>query len=389
MIDVEALRRDTPSCARMIHFNNAGASPMPNPVLESVTRHLAREAEIGGYAAEAEAEKQIEDFYDAFATLLNCRRTEIAYVENATRAWDMVFYAIPFRPGDRILTAPSEYASNYIAFLHMARVRGVGIDVAPVDETGQVDVKGLEAMITPVTRLIAITHVPTQGGLVNPAAAIGAVARRARVLYLLDACQSAGQMPLDVQAIGCDFLSGTGRKFLRGPRGTGFLYVRGELLADLHPPFVDMHAARWSARDQYLLRADARRFENWESHVAGRVGLARAVRYALDIGLDAISERTERLAERLRQGLAAIPGVEVCDLGARKCAIVTFRRAGEDPAETWKRLEAAGISCSVTNTHSARLDLESRAIERLVRLSVHCFNTEEEVDRACAAVAAQ
>jgi selenocysteine lyase/cysteine desulfurase len=382
-IDVSRARLHTPACERVIHFNNAGASLMPNPVYRAVVDHLELERAIGGYEAEAQSKNSLEDFYDAFASLLGCGRDEIAYVENATRAWDMIFYALPLREGDRVLTHESEYASNYLAFLHLARRRGIGIDVAPSDGMGQVDVEAMARMVGSRTKLVAITHVPTQGGLVNPAEAVGVVAREHGLFYLLDACQSVGQMPINVTAIGCDMLSGTGRKFLRGPRGTGFLYVRRGLLRELEPPFIDLHAATWIARDVYELRDDARRFENWESFVAGRIGLQTAVRYALDLGLDAIAVRVTLLARRLRETLAALPGITVHDRGARQCAIVTFTKDGEEPDALAGRLRAAGANISVSTATSAQLDLGPRGLPAIARASVHYYNTEGEIDRFC------
>ena len=328
-IDIERARRDTPAASEVVHFNNAGAALMPAPVLQAQLRHLQLEAEIGGYEAAAAADDRIEAIYDSIARLLNADRGEIALVENATVAWDMAFYSVAFAAGDRILTAEAEYASNYIAFLQVARRSGAVVEVVPSDEAGELDVEALERMIDERVKLIAITHVPTNGGLVNPAAAIGRVARAHGILYLLDACQSVGQMPIDVAAIGCDMLSATGRKYLRGPRGTGFLYVRRAVLDRLEPPFLDLQAATWVEPDRYEMRPDARRFENWERNVAGQLGLGAAVDYALGWGLADIAGRVEPLAAELRRRLAAIPGVSVRDLGRRRCGIVTFTVEGK------------------------------------------------------------
>lgn len=382
-LDIARLRAETPACEKLIHFNNAGSSLMPRPVYQALLDHLALEQSIGGYEAEDEACPVLEDFYDAFATLLNCDRTEIAYVENATRAWDMAFYSLPLKEGDRILTAEAEYVSNFLGFLHQARRRGLGVDVVPSDASGQLDLDAMQRLVTPRTKLIAITHIPTQGGLVNPAEEVGKIARLHGITYLLDACQSAGQMPLDIEKIGCHLLSGTGRKFMRGPRGTGFLYVSNAILEQLDPPFIDLHAATWTDARSYEIRPDARRFENWESFVAGRVGLRAAVRYALEVGLEPIRARVAMLADRLRQQLADLPGVRVQDLGRVRSGIVTFTKEDELPRAVQARLHAAGINVSVSSRSSAQLDFGRRGLSQVVRASVHYFNTEEEISIFC------
>ncbi|XXT19504.1 aminotransferase class V-fold PLP-dependent enzyme [Sorangium sp. So ce429] len=387
-MDIAALRRDTPACASVVHFNNAGASLPPAVVVDTVVEHLRREAEIGGYEAQAEAAARLEAVYGSVARLIGAEPGEIALIENATRAWDMAFYSLRFGPGDRILTAQAEYASNYIAFLQVARRTGAEVVPVPSDESGAVSLPELDRLLDERVKLIAITHVPTNGGLINPAAAIGRRARAAGVPFLLDACQSVGQMPVDVEAIGCDMLSATGRKYLRGPRGTGFLYVRRALLDRLEPPFLDLHAARWTAPDRYEVRPDARRFENWESYIAGRLGLGAAIDYALRLGLPAIRDRVFALAERLRARLAELPGVAVRDVGAQRCGIVTFTRAGEDAAAVKARLGAQAIHVSVSTAAGTLLDFEARGIPDLVRASVHYYNDESEIDRLVAALAA-
>jgi cysteine desulfurase / selenocysteine lyase len=382
--DVERARRDTPGASTVAHLNNAGAALPPAQVTDAVIAHLRRESEMGGYEAAAAAADQVEHTYTAIARLIGCNADEVAVVENATRAWDMAFYAMTFRPGDRILTARAEYASNVIAYLQVATRTGAVVEVVDDDEHGQLSVTDLRRRLSDGTgpvRLVATTHVPTQGGLVNPAEEIGAATRDARVPFLLDACQSVGQLPVDVERIGCDLLSGTGRKFLRGPRGTGFLYVRHDILDRLEPPFLDLHAATWTAPDRYEIRPDARRFENWETNYAGKIGLGVAVDYALSWGLDAIEARVTGLADRLRRRLTSIDGVQVHDQGLRRCGIVTFTIDGV-PAEAVKqRLHDHGVNVSVSLVDHARLDLPGRGLPDLVRASVHYYNTDDELDQ--------
>ncbi|MBA3765439.1 MAG: aminotransferase class V-fold PLP-dependent enzyme [Acidobacteria bacterium] len=386
VFDVARARSETPGCENVIHFNNAGAALMPQPVLAAVVNHLQLEAAIGGYEAKDRQAEAVNHVYGAASRLIGCELDEIASIENATRAWDMAFYAIPFKSGDRILTAQAEYASNFIAYLQVAQRTGALVEVIPNDEQGQVDVKALRDMIDEHVKLISITHVPTNGGLVNPAAEIGVVAREAGVLYLLDACQSVGQMPVNVKQIGCDILSTTGRKYLRGPRGTGFLYVRRSLIEQLEPPFLDMHAAKWVARDRYEICADARRFENWEAYYAGKVGLGVAIDYALGWGLDLIWARVRKLAELFRARLNDLDFVTVHDLGADRCGIVTFSIQGKDSAEVQRDLAGEGINVTHSLPEGTRLDMSERKLPHLVRASVHYYNTEEEIERFCDAL---
>jgi len=381
--EVTRARAETPGCAHVLHFNNAGAALMPQPVLAAVVQHLELEAAGGGYEAAQQRSAELEGVYRAAARLLGCRPHEIAIIENATRAWDMVFYSLLFRPGDRILTSQAEYASNFLAYLQVSRRTGAQVEVVPSDDYGQVSLAALQDMLDPHVKLIAITHVPTNGGLVNPAAKIGAIARDAGIPFLLDACQSVGQMPVDVQAIGCDFLSATGRKYLRGPRGTGLLYVREDWLDRLEPVFLDLHAATWVAPGEYEVRRDARRFENWKTNVAGKLGLGVAINYALGWGLDRTYARIVKLALRLREQLDQIPGIHVCDIGQEHCGIVSFNAATADARAIQRHLSTGKINVSVSPAQYTLLDMVARGLESVVRASVHYYNTEAEVDRFC------
>ena len=386
MLDLARIRAETPATTRRAYLHNAGAALTPAPIVAAMKDYLDLEAEIGGYAAANREAARLDGVYASVARLLNARPDEIALVENATVAWQMAFYALAltFKPGDRILTAEAEYAANYVAFLQIAQRSGIEIAVVPSDATGALDVAALARMIDARVKLIAITWVPTNGGLANPAAEVGKIARAHNIPYLLDGCQAVGQMMVDVQALGCDMFSATARKFLRGPRGSGFLYVKRELMLRLEPPIIDHFAAEWVARDRYELRDDARRFENWENNYAARLGLGLAVDYALEIGLSEIEARCRMLSGRLRDGLRSIPGAIVRDLGAHPSAIVSFTLAGIAAEDVVAKAAAASITIGASDPSSTRIDAERRALPILVRASPHYYNTDEEVDRLVA-----
>lgn len=386
-IDLPRVRHDTPGVAHVAHFNNAGAALPTRPVLDAMTDHLWLEARVGGYEAAAIRRDELDRFYEVAAALVGGRSDQIAFTDNATRAWDLGFYGVPLGEGDRILVSKSEYASNVIAMLQVAARTGASIEVVPDDEHGQLDVDALAHLLDERVKLVAAVHVPTQGGLVNPAEAIGAVLRESEALYLLDACQSTGQLPIDVAAIGCDVLCATGRKFLRGPRGTGFLWVSDRALDIVDPPVLDLFGASWEDDRRYEVRGDARRFELWEVGVAAKLGLVTAIDYALDLGLEAIEARVVDLAGQIRTRLGALHGVWVHDRGERRCGIVTFTVDGWDAADVSQALREQQINTSVTAITGARWDLADRGLDRMVRASVHYYNTNQELDRLIDAVA--
>ncbi len=385
-IDFAQLRADTPGCAHVLHLNAAGSALPSQRTLDATLDHLRLEAEIGGYEAAAKANDQLEGFYPAVAKLIGAQAEEIAFVENATRAWDLAFYSLDFKPGDRILTAMSEYSSNYISYLQVAKKTGAEVVVVPDDKHGQIDLGALERAIDKKTKLVSISHVPTQGGLVQPAEAIGKIVNDAGVLYLLDACQSVGQLPVDVKKIGCDFLSMTGRKYLRGPRGTGFLYAKRTTTSKIEPIFLDNHAAKWTGDNEYTMRTDARRFENWERYFAGVIGLKVATDQANELGMDNIWARLRELSGGLRERLSTLKGITLTDLGKVKGAIVTFAVDGGDHLAIKEKLRQQAINVTVSTQFSSRLDLKNRGLVNVMRASVHVYNTEAELDRFVSAL---
>ncbi|MGH3961836.1 MAG: aminotransferase class V-fold PLP-dependent enzyme [Pseudonocardiaceae bacterium] len=385
-MDVEALRAMTPGCVHRVHLNNAGAALLAQPTLDAMTGHLRLEAEIGGYEAAAAAQEGIAATYAGLAELVGGHTEEVALFDNATHAWNAAFYSVPIGPGDRILTGRAEYGSNVLAYLQVARRTGAEVVVVPNDKHGQLDTTALAELIDERTKLIGVTHVPTSGGLVNPAAEIGRIARDAGVLFLLDATQSVGQFPVDVEALGCDLLTGTGRKFLRGPRGTGFLWVRAAALERLEPYVAEIRSATWDG-DRGLHWVDgARRFASWENSYVNVLGLGAAVRQALDLGLDAIGNRTTALGAALRGLLEDLPGVATHDLGQVRCAIVTAKVDGMRAADVAAALAAAGVNVTTTVPQHTQFDTEDRNVHPLVRLSPHYYNTEDELKRAVSVI---
>jgi selenocysteine lyase/cysteine desulfurase len=383
--EIESARSDTPGVAHVVHLNHAGASLPPQPVIDTQIRHLHREADIGGYEAADEAIESDRGVYDSIAGLINAQPHEIARVEHATAAWNAGFWSVPMTAGQRILTAEAAYGANAVGFLHAAEQRGISVEVVPSDSSGQVDLEDLERRLDADVALVAITHIPTNGGLINPAAEVGVLARAAGVPFLLDACQSIGQLDIDVQQIGCDLLSATGRKYLRGPRGSGFLYASDRIINDLIPAQPDHFGADWNRGDGFDLWPGAKRFEYWEYNHASWLALGTAVDYARVIGTDRIEPTVIQRAAQLREKLRAAD-LPVFDIGQRQGALVTTNVPRKDPSDVRSALRAQSINTSVTNRDGTLWDFDRRGLEPMLRVSVHYTTTEDELDQVVAAL---
>lgn len=381
--DVEKARRDTPASANLVHFNNAGSSLPPSIVIKTVMDYLQRESEVGGYELAALKAEEIDASYKSIASLIGAKREEIGRETNATRAWELAFYAVEYQKGDRILTTKTEYSSNFVSFLHLRKKIGVEIQVVPNDDKGQLDVYELEKMIDERVKLVSINHIPTNSGLINPAVEVGKITSDHNILYQLDACQSVGQMPVNVSQIRCDFLSATGRKYLRAPRGTGFLFVSEKVTNELDPPILDGYAAEWTEPFAYELNPTAKKFETFEYSVADFLGLGAAVDYALSWGLDKIWKRIDMLATYLRGQLAEINSIRMHDIGEYKCGIVTFSVDDQSALEVRNKLYHHNINVSVVNPQNALIDTLDRGLKSILRASLHYYNTIDEIEKFC------
>jgi cysteine desulfurase/selenocysteine lyase len=384
--EIQKFRSGTRGTSEWIHFNNAGASLQPDEVVETVIRYLSEEATQGGYEMEYKYREELENVYGLIARLIHAEKDEVAIVENASMAWGLAFNGIGFKKGDVIITSEMEYVTNLLGFLNAEQTHGIQIKVIPNDAQGNFSLQALEESITKQTRLIAITHIASTAGTVLPVVEIGKIARRYNILYLVDACQTVGQVPINVKEIGCDILSATGRKYLRAPRGTGFLYVRKEIQDTLKILFMDGHTAQLINENAFEIRKDARRFELFEKNRALALGLGKAIEYALDIGVGRIWQRIQYLAAIMRRQLAAIDGITVHDHGEQKCGIVTFSVRGIGSSHVKSGLAEKKIHVSVGLAKSTLIYMNRNSLSTVIRASIHYYNTEEEINGMCAAL---
>lgn len=381
--EIKAFRSETTGTVERIHFNNAGASLPPDIVVKTMTDFLREEALLGGYEIEAKYRSQLDHTHMLIGQLINAHPNEIALTENASAAWDIAFNGLHFQPGDEVIVSEMEYVSNVLGLLNAQKLYGIVIKMIPNNAAGNFPLHELEAAITPRTKLIAATHIPSTAGNVLPAVAIGKIARQNNVVYLLDACQSAGQIPIDVQEIGCDMLAVTGRKYLRGPRGSGFLYVRKEIQDSLKLMCFDGRTVTSLDQHNFVVRPDARRFEWYEKNPAVVLGLQKAVEYALNIGIDRIWQRVQHLANLFRQRLSKLNGVVVHDQGDELCGIVTFSVSGISSTEVRAKLAAKNINVHIGLAKSTLYYMNRKGLDAIVRASVHYYNTEEEIELIC------
>jgi selenocysteine lyase/cysteine desulfurase len=383
MQDIDQLREDTPGCTGKLFLNSAGASLMPATVVAAMKAHIDLEERIGGYKAGEVMSSAIEEFYSEVARLVNCKSSNVAFTYNATDSYSRALSAIPFSPGDVVLTTNDDYISNQIAFFSLRKRWGIRVERAANLPNGDIDLNHVEMLIRERhPKLVAVTHIPTNSGLVQRVEEIGALCRQYDVWYLVDACQSVGQLPVDMSRIGCDFLSATGRKFLRGPRGTGFLCLSDKVIEKrLEPLYIDMRGATWTGADEYEIQMSGRRFETWEFAYSSLLGLKEAIYYANQLDQEEIRNRNSHLSGNLRGRLAAIPGVSVLDRGSRLSSIVTFHVAGANLENFCDFLNASHVYYSVSQKDAAWIDFTRKGVEWAIRFSPHYFNTLSEIEQ--------
>jgi selenocysteine lyase/cysteine desulfurase len=382
MLNIELLRQQTPGCQHKIHFNNAGSSLPPQQVLDAITEYLQLEAITGGYEAADLKVNEVNAFYDSTARLLNCKSKNIAFTSSATNSFARALSCISFQVGDSILLANEDYISNQIAFLSLQKRFGIKILRAASLPEGGVDVADMKRLMDlHHPKLVSLTHVPSNTGLIQPVELVGQLCTDRDIYYLVDGCQSAGQIPVDVQKIKCDFFTATMRKFLRGPRGAGFLYVSDKIIDEkLEPLFIDLKGAEWTNADEYIPRMDARRFEDWELPYPLVMGSKAAIDLAITLGLDEIQNRNAILCDRVKNGLSMQSDITLLDKGTNQSSIITVKINNQKGPELLTNLRSKNINTSIAYRNFALIDFDTKNVDWALRISPHYYNTEKEVD---------
>ena len=388
-VDINKIRQDTKGCHDKIFLNSAGSALMPASVVHTMQEYLEAEEMIGGYLLAAQREQAIARFKIETATLLHAQPHNIAFAASATDAFATALSSIPFKKGDVVVISNNDYSSNQIALMQLTKRFGIEVIRCKHNEEGDIALEEFEhILLTKHPKLVTISHVPTNSGIVQQAKEVGALCKKYDILFLLDACQSVGQMDVNVQELHCDFLTATGRKFLRGPRGTGFLYVSDKVLEQGYTPlFVDQYGADWTAADSFTIQKDADRFETWEKNVGAQLGLAEAVRYLNEVGIEAVEKRNIALQLYCREKLATVAGLILLDKGIRKSNIITFHHQKHSIGTLAKKLTEANIYYSTTGKSSAFIDFSLKGVEEAIRFSPHYYNTFEEIDEAVGVLA--
>jgi len=389
MIDLTKIRQDLVDYGDQLFLNSAGASLMPRSVVKKISDYLHLESRQGGYYVADQQAAELAQFEQQLAKLLGTTTRNVTFAHSATDGYVAALSSIPFKSSDIILTSDDDYVANQLQFLSLQKRFGIIIKSIKNLPNGDLDLMDFEKKIKEDRpRLVAVTHVPTNSGLVQDVSTTGKICAEKEIIFLLDACQSVGQMEVTIDKYPCDFLTATGRKFLRGPRGTGFMYVSDRMLEEGYEPlYPDGNGAVWTGKDTYEIADTAARFTNWERPYALVQGLTEALRYLHEVGIKNIELQNKKVVTRLRERLAAIPEVALYDRGSETCNIITFRKEKKTQEDFQKAFSQHQIYYGISQSAQGQIDFEKKGVDWVVRLSPHYFNTEEEMDRVAEIVA--
>ena len=381
-MNIETIRSQTKGLDGKLFFNSAGSSLMQDQVIECMQDYLEQERMIGGYAAASKYQESINRFYSEVANLIKTKERNIAFATSASDAYNQALSSIPFKNKDVIITTNNDYISNQLAFIGLQKRYDIDIVRVKDLEHGGMDTKDcLEKIEKLNPRLVAITHIPTNSGLIQDVYSIAPACKASGAYYLVDTCQSIGQLNISVEKLNCDFLTATGRKFMRGPRGSGFLYVSDRVLNEgLTPLFTEQCGAEWTEEFGYRIIDSAVRFERWERNCGNMLGLAKAAEIINEIGMENIEKSNYELQLFTREQLGKLSNIKCTDIGKDLCNIITFTSADGSINRIVDLFSTHNVSYSISGINSALIDFTKRQLTEVVRISPHYFNTEEEIN---------
>ncbi|MCG5215011.1 cysteine desulfurase [Streptosporangium sp. KLBMP 9127] len=401
-LDVERIRKDFPVLSRelpgdrpLIYLDSGNSSQKPLQVIETMRDHMTMHYSNVGRAMHvlgAESTEAFEDARDKIAAFIGApSRDEVVFTKNASEALNLVAYAFGnpagedprFRlgPGDEIVISEMEHHSNIVPWQLLAQRTGATLRWFPVTDEGRLDLSGIDDLVTERTKIVSIAHQSNVLGTVNPVAEVLARARQAGALLMLDASQSVPHHPVDVAALGVDFVAFTGHK-MAGPSGIGVLWARGELLAAM-PPFLgggEMIEAVWMDRSTYA--PAPHKFEAGTPPIVEAIGLGAAVDYLTAVGMDAIEAHERELTAYALGALAELPSLRLIGPGTldQRGATVSFTLEGIHPHDVGQILDDVfGVAVRVGH-HCARPLHLRFGIPATTRASFYLYNTTGEID---------
>lgn len=367
-----------------VYVNSAAASPPPRQVVDTSIDYLQKTASLGPYlpSFREEVYQKIEETREKAAKFIGAKTSEMAFVKNGTEGINFIANGLTWNKGDEIILADIEFHSNYTPWLKLRDKKKVHLKIIKTDFSGVIDVNLIEQEISNRTKLITVSHLSNASGALQHIEKICEIAKKRDVLTLINASQTLGLIPINVQELDCDFLTGCGRKWLRGPEGSGILYIRESLVESIEPTIIGWGGTTWDFEtNEYYYLSTARRVEAGCPIVPSILGLGAAIDYAQNIGIEEIVTKVEALTRYSFQQLSVIEGIAI--YGPKnienRLAIIPFNVEGLHPDEITNYLEKNNIIIE-SGTFMANMLLQHYGINKMVRISPHYFNTKVEID---------
>lgn len=371
-----------------MYFNNAGAGLMSKGTYETLTNHMEIEMNVGAYKAAAIKSDAVNNFYLLAAKLLNAgSKDEIAFIDSASRGWNLIIYGLDIKESDVIVTLSSEYGTNLLTIYDIAKRTHCGIKVIQCDNEGNFSLDDVDQALQSGGTILAVSHVAAQGSIVNPVVELGILAQKYDAIYIVDGCQAVGQIKVDVQQINCCAYVTAGRKWLRGPRGTGILYVRRN--APIRTPQIDLASADLVFDElgtvvDVKVRDDAKQFELWEKSTSSLLGLANAIQEYMDYGIDTAEQEICAKANYIRSFVVSNQHLALVGSENSSTGVVGFYI--KDPKQEKKvkeLIEKENFIISYVCDWDCPTFFPQNGVQYIFRISPHYYTSNDDIQAIC------